>query len=76
MIEIIKRVQGQMPKKEHIQGVRPQISYNSDGHICIRVIQDGGNDTLIVLDCRTSIALIDFASKIKYGTAKDDGLPF
>lgn len=72
MIEIIKRREGEKSEKQQINGEKVQVSYNSWGHLVIRVIQphpktvldDGGHDTLIVLDKRTSLEVIRFIESI------------
>jgi len=72
MIEIIKRHEGFKSQKEQLHGTRAQISYNSDGHLCIRLLQaDPKEDILVVLDKKASRKVIDFLR-----TAKANDLPF
>ena len=40
MVEIIKRREGQVSSKEVIDGVNSQVSFNSWGHLVVRVIQN------------------------------------
>jgi len=76
MIEIIKRKEGTESAKERIDGNKAQISYNSDGHICIRITKYGCNeDTLIVLDETASYKLYGFCEEIKIKRFQDE-LPF
>lgn len=76
MIEIIKRREGEKSEKFQINGEKVQVSYNSWGHLVIRVIQplieDAGpgcainekdNDTLVVLDKQTSEEVIKFCKE-------------
>lgn len=60
MIEVIKRQEGFKSEKSAIESGRPQISYNSDGHICVRLVHDSEKDTLIVFDCEASDRIISF----------------
>jgi hypothetical protein len=77
MIEIIKRREGEKSEKQQINGERVQVSYNSWGHLVIRVIQPvikdmaddividfREEDTLVVLDKRTSLEVIRFIERI------------
>lgn len=68
MIQVIQRKDGERAGIATLQPGRPQISYNSDGHLCIRIIHDKERDTLFVLDKQTSRTVIDFIRK--------DELPF
>lgn len=63
MIEIIKRKECEKSEKQQIDGDRVQISFNSWGHLVIRVIQGNDADTLIVLDQKTSDATMNFIKK-------------
>lgn len=61
-LQIIKRRDGEKAEKETINRIRedaPQISYSSEGRVCIRIPQYEG-DTLIVLDRPLSRELIRF----------------
>lgn len=61
-MQIIKRKDGEKAEKETIYRIRddaPQISYNSEGRISIRIPQCKG-DTLVVLDRPLSRELIRF----------------
>lgn len=60
MIEIIKKEEGEQSIKEQFATGKAQISYNSDGHLVIRVIHDKERDTLIVCDFATSNKIIEF----------------
>ncbi|MEW8957813.1 MAG: hypothetical protein AB2448_01685 [Moorella sp. (in: firmicutes)] len=62
MIEIIKRPKNEEQTKEQIKGLKAQISYNSDGHLAIRLLQHDG-DTLIVLGESVSDKVIRFCQK-------------
>lgn len=73
MIEIIKRGQGIAQSKEQIAG-KPQVSYNSHGHLVVRAIQSEDNDTLVVFDARTSREIINFCQQVI--RADFDRLPF
>lgn len=66
MIEIIKRKEGFKSEREQLLG-RVQISYNSDGRICIRQIENLTEDNLIVLDTWTTKELLRFCEKILNG---------
>jgi len=74
MIEIIKREEGKKSEKERLQPGRTQISYNSDGHLVIRIIHDNKSDTLIVCNPSTSDEIIEFCNLIKRANLKD--IPF
>lgn len=63
MIQVIKRQEGLRSSVTTIERGRPQISYNSDGHLVIRVIHDSEKDTLVVLDAHVSDTVIDFIRK-------------
>jgi hypothetical protein len=79
MIEIITRPESGEITKEQICGIRPQISYNSDGRMAIRIIQHNG-DVLMVLDRPTSVLLIHFCqeclAKNKIETRVTPEVPF
>ena len=61
LIEIIERREGEKSEKQQIIGEKVQVSYNSWGHLAIRVIRPcEGGDTLIVLDKETSEKVIGF----------------
>jgi hypothetical protein len=62
VVEIIKRAEGHPSEKQQIDGNGFQVSYNSWGHLAIRVMQSmtGGNDTLVVFDSKVSSAIIGF----------------
>lgn len=60
MIQIIKRKEGEESVVTSFGSGRPQISYNSDGRLVIRIIEDDGEDKLIVLDNKTSKTMIRF----------------
>lgn len=64
MIQLIQRNEGHKPVITTIEKGRPQISYNSDGHIVIRTIHDNEKDTLIVLDGPASSKLMGFIRAI------------
>lgn len=66
MIEIIKRKEGFKSEKERLGG-RVQISYNSDGKICIRQIESPVQDNLIVLDAWATKELMRFCKNIIEG---------
>lgn len=66
MIEIIKRKEGFKSEREQLCG-RVQISYNSDGRICIRQIESPEKDSLIVLDPLPTEELLRFCEKILNG---------
>ena len=59
MIEIIKRIEGQKSERHQLSG-RPQVSYNSDGRLVIRLIDTQESDQLIVLDQYLSNMVIGF----------------
>ncbi|MFA5385518.1 MAG: hypothetical protein WC364_12855 [Eubacteriales bacterium] len=40
MVEIIKRWEGQLSDKEIIDGISSQLSYNSWGHLVVRIIKN------------------------------------
>jgi hypothetical protein len=84
-IEIIRRHEGSKSNKFIFgePGNKPQISYNSDGRIVLRLIQNTGSDTLVILDDRASELLIDFCQNslknnhIREGAmSPGDDLPF
>ena len=63
-IETIKRVDGE----EHKQGIygnykKVQISFNSDGHLVIRLVYEDNNDALIVCDRNISDKVIEFCQE-------------
>lgn len=60
MIEIIKREEGKQSIKEQLESGKVQISYNSDGHLVIRVIHSLDRDTLVVMDCNVSNKVREF----------------
>lgn len=60
MIEVIQREEGKQSVKEQLERGKPQISYNSDGHLVIRLIHDFNRDTLVVLDCNVSNKVREF----------------
>lgn len=60
MIEIIKRSEGHKSERIAMEKGKPQISYNSDGHLVIRVQHDREHDTLIVLDEMASETMLQF----------------
>lgn len=64
MIEIIERAEGLVSHTETINQGRPQISYNSDGRLVVRVIHGELQDTLIVFDDATSAIIKRFVSEI------------
>lgn len=90
MIEIIKRVEGERHQKTQLIGDDCQISYNSDGRLCVRIITnspyyqgetplDLDMDTLIVFDRKVSRAVKEFCQQqltASKGRKEDDGLPF
>lgn len=65
MIQIISRKDGKKAKKTTIGSKfnKVQISYNSWGHLTIRLLQnnDPNEDTLIVFNQRISGEIIDFS---------------
>lgn len=67
MIEIIKRQEGFKSQREALYGDRAQISYNSDGHLCIRLLHNDNPevDTLVVLDAQASTAVFGFMQKMQ-----------
>jgi hypothetical protein len=66
MVQIIKRVEGRRPIKESLGNDLNdvQVSFNSDGHLCIRIIIGNGEDILIVLNIKASRKVMDFVKKI------------
>ena len=74
MIQIIKRREGQDSEIQTLDKGRPQISYNSDGHVVIRIVHDQESDSLIVLDQHCSSVLRGFISAIS--ESKKDFMPF
>lgn len=58
--QIIKRVTGQSPEIINVAGRKPQVSFNSDGHIVIRYVYSQNEDALIVLDEHASYILRRF----------------
>lgn len=66
MIEIIKRKEGFKSEREQLFG-RVQISYNSDGRICIRQIESSVQDNLIVLDRWATKELLNFCKNLLNG---------
>jgi hypothetical protein len=69
-MQIIKRIEGQTAEKDTISRIRedaPQIAYNSEGRISIRIPQYNG-DVLVVLDRPLSRELIRF---IKHGVSEN-----
>lgn len=82
MIQIIKRTEGERHIKETVLGEKIQVSFNSWGHLSVRVIQQEDNgatgiaalrpaDTLVVFDKATSAQIIQFCDRIRAG-----GIPF
>lgn len=63
-IEIITRHEGYKSQIQKLPEGRAQISFNSDGHMVIRLINSKSQDTLIVLDENTSRQLIMFSNKL------------
>lgn len=65
-VQVIKRCEGKTPEKQNIEG-NSQFSYNSDGHLVIRLRHYGSDDTLFVLDRYSSNELIKFVKhSIRY----------
>lgn len=64
MIDIIKRSEGHKSERSIIEKGQPQISYNSDGHLVIRVQHDKEHDTLVVLDRVVSAKMLKFVRVI------------
>lgn len=71
MLEIIKRQNIENPdfgeliqvKKDSFAGDKVQISYNSWGHLVVRIIQPNG-DVLAVFDAATTREILNFAGVI------------
>lgn len=59
-VQIINRQEGQAAIHEEFGPGDPQISYNSDGRLVIRLIRSRVADILVVLSPRVSRALIQF----------------
>lgn len=74
MIEIIGREEGDKSVKQQLETGRAQISYNSDGHLVIRIIHDKKRDTLVVLDCNVSDKVIEFCQLLQRAHIRD--IPF
>lgn len=74
MIEIIKRKEGFKSQKEQLNGSRVQVSYNSWGHLVVRVIIDDTEDSLVVFDKKASQEVINFSQR--FITKTDRPLPF
>jgi hypothetical protein len=69
-VQIIRRSEGNMSEKQTFNRSRndpPQIAYNSEGRISVRIPQSEGNDILIVFDRPLSRELIRF---VKYGVVE------
>ena len=64
MIQIIKRQEGKRSEIMTLEGERAQISYNSDGHLVVRLINGDYQDTLVVFDIRSSRKIFDFIGKL------------
>jgi hypothetical protein len=62
MIEIIKRPNGHEHVKERLAGQRAQVSYNSDGHLAVRLLGSDG-DILVVMSKSASDEVIAFCQK-------------
>jgi hypothetical protein len=60
MIQIIKRKDGEKSEITNLDNGRPQISYNDDGHLCLRIIHGADSDTLVVLDRQISSRVLRF----------------
>jgi hypothetical protein len=60
MIEIIKRREGEPSQKEQVTGEMMQVSYNSWGHLVVRVIQGDTQDVLVVFNKQVSENIIQF----------------
>lgn len=76
MIEIIKRREGFMSQKEQIAGQRVQASYNSWGHLVVRIIDEApGKDTLVVFDAPTSAHIIGFIKRA-FKLQEEERCPF
>lgn len=71
MIDIIKRHEGFKSERNQLTGNRSQISYNSDGHLCIRLLQDYESDVLVVLDRQVTRTLLGFVKSMER-----EGIPF
>jgi hypothetical protein len=74
-IEIIERREGSKAQKQIIGPTcaKPQISYNSDGRIVVRLIENSECDTLIIVDSRVSELLIDFCqNSLKNNYVRED----
>ena len=62
MIEIIKRPNGHEHIKERLAGQRAQVSYNSDGHLAVRLLGSDG-DILVVMSKSALDEVIAFCQK-------------
>lgn len=60
MIQIIQRHEGHKSVISTLEKGHAQISYNSDGHLVVRVIHDKERDTLIVFDEKASQEVLKF----------------
>lgn len=65
MLQIIKRHEGHKSIIETVEKGRPQISFNSDGHIVIRIIHEQEKDSLVVLDQDVSLELLSFIRRMQ-----------
>jgi len=63
-------------RKSQIISEKCQVSYNSHGHIAVRLI-NGESDTLLVFDQRTSQEIKNFCRKVFCkGNGKGNDIPF
>jgi len=64
MIEIISRAnENNEIYKDLVKKGRPQISYNSDGRLVIRIIHGDNSDSLIVMNKKVSQEIIEFCQQ-------------
>jgi len=82
-VEIIKRSENLKVEKDRICYDHPQISFNSDNHLVVRLMQNESDDILLVFDSKLSSMIIDFCqAKInnnyicKHSIDRDCRLPF
>lgn len=55
--------------KQQLTGGNVQVSYNSHGHLVVRLMKQNGSDTLIVFDAKASREIIEFCQERLSGMA-------
>ncbi|MGD0154022.1 MAG: hypothetical protein ABSC17_09770 [Thermacetogeniaceae bacterium] len=63
MVEIIIREEGEPSQHIQINGEKCQASFNSWGHLAVRIIESPTKDTLVVFTKEASAEIINFVQQ-------------